>query len=87
MASLAKVLAAILSGTSDTNVRFAELRRVLSGLGFTERIKGRTPHLHSDGSREAKALSAVERVAWEWVETAKELGRPIPEPRGRLIYA
>jgi len=22
-----------------------------------------------------------------WIETAGELGRPIPEPRGRLLYA
>ena len=29
----------------------------------------------------------VEIVIQEWVETAKELSRPIPEPRGRLVYA
>lgn len=23
----------------------------------------------------------------EWLETAKELGRPIPEARGRLMFA
>jgi len=26
-------------------------------------------------------------VIREWVETAKELGREIPEPKGRLLYA
>jgi hypothetical protein len=23
----------------------------------------------------------------EWIETTQSLGRPIPEPRGRMIYA
>ncbi|MBM3709867.1 MAG: type II toxin-antitoxin system HicB family antitoxin, partial [Actinobacteria bacterium] len=27
------------------------------------------------------------KVIEEWIETAKELGREIPEPKGRLIYA
>jgi len=34
-----------------------------------------------------KALKSVERVIKEWIETAKELGRPIPEPQGRLVFA
>ena len=25
--------------------------------------------------------------AREWIEMARELGRPIPEPRGRLLFA
>ena len=29
----------------------------------------------------------VERVIQEWLETAAELGREIPEPKGRLHYA
>jgi predicted RNase H-like HicB family nuclease len=41
----------------------------------------------ADGSTKAKALKAVERVAEEWIETAKELGRDIPEPKGRLVFA
>jgi predicted RNase H-like HicB family nuclease len=40
----------------------------------------------ANGSTKAKALSAVEQIAGEWIETAKALGRPIPEPRGRLMY-
>jgi len=35
-----KVLERILRGTSDANIRFEELRSVLQGLGFQERIRG-----------------------------------------------
>ena len=35
-----RVLQQILSGTSDANVRFDDLRALLSGLGFAERIRG-----------------------------------------------
>jgi predicted RNase H-like HicB family nuclease len=41
----------------------------------------------ADGPTYREALEALEVVISEWIETAKELGRPIPEPRGRLIYA
>jgi predicted RNase H-like HicB family nuclease len=34
-----------------------------------------------------EAVANVEVVIQEWIETAQELGRPIPEPRGRLMYA
>lgn len=33
------------------------------------------------------ALEAAEVVIREWIETARELGRPIPEPKGRLLFA
>ena len=38
----------------------------------------------ADGPTYREALAEVEVVIDEWIETAKELGRPIPEPRGRL---
>jgi predicted RNase H-like HicB family nuclease len=41
----------------------------------------------ADGETYQEALANVETVIDEWIETAKELGRPIPEPKGRLIYA
>jgi hypothetical protein len=53
-----KTLDRVLRATSDANIRFDELRRVLKYL-----------------------------VIDEWMETAKELGRPIPKPRGRLLFA
>lgn len=41
----------------------------------------------ADGPTASEAVTNVERVVQEWIETATELGRPIPEPRGRLRYA
>ena len=41
----------------------------------------------ADGTTYQEALSNVQVVIREWIETAEELGRPIPVPRGRLIYA
>ncbi len=40
-----------------------------------------------DGTSYLEAISNVETVIDEWIETAKELGRPIPEPKGRLLFA
>jgi len=45
------------------------------------------PGCMADGRTHGEALRAVERVAKEWIKTAQELGREIPEPRGRLKYA
>lgn len=45
------------------------------------------PGCAADGATYREALSNAEIVIREWVETAKDLGRPIPEPRGRLLYA
>lgn len=41
----------------------------------------------SDGATYAEALANVEVVIQEWLATARELGRPIPEPKGRLLFA
>jgi predicted RNase H-like HicB family nuclease len=41
----------------------------------------------ADGPTRQEALTNVEVVIAEWLETARELGRPIPEPRGRLLFA
>ena len=45
------------------------------------------PGCMSDGPTYQEALRNVEAVIGEWIETARELGRTIPEPRGRLVYA
>lgn len=41
----------------------------------------------ADGPTAREALSNVEVVIQEWIETSKSLGRTIPEPKGRLLYA
>lgn len=41
----------------------------------------------ADGKTYAEAVTNREIVIEEWIETAKELGREIPEPKGRLMYA
>ena len=41
----------------------------------------------ADGATYQEALANVETIIQEWIETAKDLGRPIPEPKGRLAFA
>ena len=45
------------------------------------------PGCAADGATYQEALANVEAVIQEWIETAKDLGRPIPEPKGRLAFA
>lgn len=41
----------------------------------------------ADGATYAEALSNAEQVIREWIDVAKEMGRSVPEPKGRLRYA
>ncbi len=45
------------------------------------------PGCASDGKTYQEALSNVEVIIREWIETAKQLGRPIPSPKGRPTFA
>ena len=45
------------------------------------------PGCAADGPTYGAALAQVESVIQQWIETARELGRDIPSPRGRLLYA
>ena len=45
------------------------------------------PGCMADGQTYQEALSNAERIIQEWIETATELGRTVPSPRGRLAYA
>ncbi len=45
------------------------------------------PGCMADGTSYAQAVANAEVVILEWIETAKELGREIPGPKGRLMYA
>ena len=41
----------------------------------------------SDGETVEKALANSEKIIEEWIETAKERGQNIPDPKGRLMFA
>ncbi|MDH5716961.1 MAG: type II toxin-antitoxin system HicB family antitoxin [Spirochaetia bacterium] len=41
----------------------------------------------ADGKTYQEAVQNVEIVIDEWIETAKSLGRTIPEAKGKLMYA
>ena len=45
------------------------------------------PGCAADGATYQEAVANAEVVIREWIETAQELGRPIPAPRGRLLFA
>jgi predicted RNase H-like HicB family nuclease len=45
------------------------------------------PGCAADGMTAQDALANAEIVAQEWIDTARELGRAIPEPKGRLLFA
>jgi predicted RNase H-like HicB family nuclease len=45
------------------------------------------PGCMADGVTYEATVTNAQRVIEEWVETAHSLGRPVPEPRGRLMYA
>ncbi len=45
------------------------------------------PGCMADGRTYQEALASIEVIIQEWIETANELHRPIPEPKGRLIIA
>ena len=41
----------------------------------------------ADGKTREEAVANAQLVIDEWIKTARKLGRPIPEPRGKLAYA
>ncbi len=45
------------------------------------------PGCAADGQTYQEAIAQVEVVIEEWIQTAQELGRDIPQPRGRLMFA
>jgi predicted RNase H-like HicB family nuclease len=45
------------------------------------------PGCMADGQTYAEAVKNAEEIIDEWIETARKLGRSIPEARGKLAYA
>jgi predicted RNase H-like HicB family nuclease len=45
------------------------------------------PGCAADGATYQEAFANVQIIIAEWIETAQELGRPIPTPIGRLLFA
>ncbi len=45
------------------------------------------PGCMADGKTYHEAISNVEVIIQEWIETARELKRQVPQPKGRLMYA
>ena len=45
------------------------------------------PGCVADGETYQAAVQNVEIVIQEWIETAQLLGRTVPEPKGRLLFA
>ncbi len=45
------------------------------------------PGCAADGKSYSEVLANVQVIIQEWIDTAQSLGRPVPQPRGRLSYA
>lgn len=45
------------------------------------------PGCMADGENYEQAVANAREVIEAWIRTAQELGRPIPAPKGRLMYA
>ena len=44
------------------------------------------PGCMADGITESDALKNADQVISEWIETARSLGREIPQPKGQGVY-
>lgn len=60
---------------------------VAGGVRLTIVTRPELPGCAADGATHKEALANVEVVIQEWIDTAKELGRTIPKPKGRLAFA
>ncbi len=45
------------------------------------------PGCMADGQSYVEAVENAEKIIGEWIEIAKEMGREVPKPRGKLAYA
>lgn len=45
------------------------------------------PGCMAHGETQDEALHRAQEAVAAWIEVAQEIGRAVPEPRGRLMYA
>jgi len=45
------------------------------------------PGCMADGGTYEEAVKNSQQIIFEWIETAENIGREIPQPKGRLAYA
>ena len=45
------------------------------------------PGCMADGATYEEVIANAQAVVQEWLDTARSLGRSIPEPKGKLAYA
>lgn len=45
------------------------------------------PGCMADGATYEEAVANAQKTIREWLETAEAIGRTIPQPKGRLMYA
>jgi predicted RNase H-like HicB family nuclease len=45
------------------------------------------PGCMADGETYEQAIKNAQVVLLDWIETARSVGREIPQPKGRLVYA
>ena len=63
---------------------------ILYGRGIDRAFIAEVPELPgcaADGATYQEAVQNAEVVIQEWIETAQGLGRSIPKPKGRLLFA
>ena len=84
-----KLLLALLSGRNDKNFSFHDLCHMYYSKDDEAYIVEvpELPGCMADGATREEALRNAERIMQEWIETARLEGIPIPEAKGRLLYA
>ncbi|AOQ22737.1 hypothetical protein MTAT_27920 [Moorella thermoacetica] len=81
------ILEKVLKGLADNNIRY---EIIIHWSEEDQRYIAEVPELPgcmADGETYEEAVRNAQIVISEWIETAKSLGRNIPEPRGKLMYA
>jgi predicted RNase H-like HicB family nuclease len=90
MSKAEKLAAKILGGKSDRDRMTNRYELIIYWSKEDDSFIVEVPELPgcmADGQTYAEAVANAEEIISEWIETARKLGRPIPEPRGKLAYA